>query len=97
MGEKKTGVNRPVKVTLRSADLVQYLLRRAGRLKNDDGQYSSVYLSPDRSRQERLAHKELVTEMKEMIKRDPGKYYFIRDNRIACVDRVDKDKAGSSS
>ncbi len=97
LGDKKSGINRPVKVTLRSADLVQYLLRRAGKLKNDDSQYRSVYLSPDRSRQDRLAHKELVNEMREMIKRDPSKYYVIRDKRIVSLNRVDKGKGGSSS
>ena len=87
LGQKTVGVKRPVKVTLRSADLVQYLLKRAYLLKKSTGKFSKLYLAPDRSKQERLAHQKLVTEMKEMIKRDPSKHYFIRNNQIKFSDK----------
>ena len=76
-----------MKVTLKSSDLVQYLLRRASKLKREDGKFRSVYLAPDRSKDERLAHNKLVIEMKELMTRDFTKYYYIRDKRILSVDK----------
>ena len=86
-GVKKSGVRRPVKVTLRSAELVQYLLRRAPLLSRNESNFRKVYLAPDRSKTERVAHQKLVAEMKELIRQDSSKHYVIRDNKVKCVDK----------
>ena len=52
-----------------------------------NSELKSVYLSPDRTKEQRSAHGKLVNQMKEMIARDCSKHYFIRDNKINCVDK----------
>ena len=86
LGEKQEGKTRPVKVTLRNAETVRYLLRRAYKLREND-QFKNVYLTPDRSRKDRTAHSKLVSEMRGLIEKDSTKYYFIRDGKIKWVDK----------
>ena len=86
LGEKQAGKTRPMKVTLRNAETVRYLLRRAHRLR-DDEKFKNVYLTPDRSKKERAAHSKLVSEMRGLIEKDSTKYYFIRDGKIKWVDK----------
>ena len=53
-----------------------------------------MYVSPDRSPEDRAAHKQLVTEMKEKIKAEPNKYHFIRNKSIISrVKENDKNVA----
>ena len=86
LGEKQEGKTRPVKVTLRNAETVRYLLRRAYKLREND-QFKNVYLTPDRSKKDRTAHSKLVSEMRGLIEKDSTKYYFIRDGKIKWVDK----------
>ena len=86
LGEREPGKTRPVKVTMRNAETVRYLLKRAHRLKQDE-EFKNVYLSPDRSKRERAAHNKLVSEMKRLISSDSTKHFFIRDGKINSVDK----------
>ena len=77
---------RPLKVKLKSSDAVNDVLRKAKDLKHlSDCKY--IFISPDRSREERSAHKELVEQMKNKIKEDASKHYFIKNNKVCSVDR----------
>ena len=60
------------------------LLKNAGKLRSSD--LSSVYLSPDKNKQEQAAHSKLVAEMRTIIKEDPNKFYFIRNNKVNFID-----------
>ena len=73
IGKKQPGKNRPIKVELGSAFEVETILMRARRLKDSDN-FRNVYLGPDRTKEEQLAHNKLVKEMKEMIEKDPSKH-----------------------
>ena len=95
LGLRKPGVRRPVKVTLRSTELVQYLLRRAHLLRKNEGNLSKVYLAPDRSKTERETHQKLVAEMKEMIRQDSSKHYVIRDDKVKCIDKRPPQEVGN--
>ena len=86
IGAKTAGKTRPIKVEVEHPALVQGLLQAAHKLKTSD--YSSVYLAPDRSKEERAANNKLVTTMKSMIKQDPSKYYYIRNNKVNCIDKT---------
>ena len=60
LGAFKKDSSRPIKVTLASADSVKQVLSKAKTLKtvgDDPKQWRNVYLAPDRSREERLVHK----------------------------------------
>ena len=77
MGEKKPGKACPVKVQLTAALHVQCILKAAHKLRNCEGEFRTVYLSPNRTREEQVAQTKLVSEMKDMISNNPSKYYYI--------------------
>ena len=85
VGRKTSGKLRPIKVELKHQTDALILLKNAGKLKSTD--MKSVYLSPDRNKQEQAAHGKLVAEMRTMIKEDPSKFYFIRNNKVNFVDK----------
>ena len=49
-------------------------------------EYCKLFVSPDRSPEERLTRQNLVKEMKDKIKNDPGKRYYIRNNRVCAAE-----------
>ncbi|KAL5253811.1 hypothetical protein ACHWQZ_G013549 [Mnemiopsis leidyi] len=86
IGKKEQGKNRPIKVELENADDVESALRRARNLKDCD-KLKNVYIGPDRTKENQLAHNELVKQVKLMISKDPSKHYFIRQKKICSVDK----------
>ena len=82
---------RPIKVKLNSSDTVNQILRNSGKLKRSD-RFQSVYISPDRTKEEQASHKKLVGEMKEKMKTDPSNYHYIRDKTVISVARTPRNK-----
>ncbi|KAL5269477.1 hypothetical protein ACHWQZ_G003086 [Mnemiopsis leidyi] len=78
---------RPIKVTARSSTVVAQILSKAKQLKNVEA-YRKVYLSPDRSSQQRLKQKQLVIELKRLSVEKPGQKHFICGGRINSVDKT---------
>ena len=85
IGRKTPGKSRSIKVEVEHPTDALVLLKKAGKLRSTD--LRSVYLSPDRNKQEQAAHNKLVAKMRTMIKEDPTKFYFIRDNKVKSVDK----------
>lgn len=56
IGVKKPDAVRPIKFTLGSTDIVSQVLRKSHLLRSKDG-FRTVYLSPDRTKEERTAYK----------------------------------------
>ncbi len=48
--------------------------------------FSQLYLSPDRTDEERKWRNKLVQEMKEKIKADASKRYYIKDRKVCIWD-----------
>ena len=46
-----------------------------------------MYLTPDRTKEERAAHTKLGNEMKAKIQQDPSKYYYIRNGKVNITDK----------
>ena len=86
MGKKEPGKTRPIKVEFTNSGDVEFALVHARKLKT--GQLNSVYLGPDRTKEERLAHNKLVKQMKIMIEKDSNKHYYIRNKKICSADKV---------
>ena len=87
--KKSESTRRPIKVTMQDPEIVREMLSRAKVLKSVDVEgynfdYNRLYLSPDRSQEERISRQKLVQEMKERIKKDSSKKYYIRNNKV-CV------------
>ena len=85
VGRKTPEKLRPIKVELEHPTDALVLLKKASKLKTTD--LRSVYLSPDRNKQEQAAHSKLVAKMRTMIKEDPNKFYFIRNNKVNFIDK----------
>ena len=85
--EKYTVVKRPdrSKLCFRTA-LV--FLTKAKYLRQSE-RYKTVYISPDRSPEEREAHKQLVLQLKNKRDTDRESHHFIRDGKICSIPKTD--------
>ena len=81
VGTVKQGTVRPIKVALRSADIVNRILSKARQLRTTDD-YKNVYLSVDRTPEERSALKQLVGKLKQMRENQPDQHHYLRKNEI---------------
>ena len=86
VGTKKDGSKRPVKCSLKSTLHVQRILNNARKLRTKDG-FSSIYISPDRTLDERRAYKKLVEEMNLRRSKEPDKVHVIKNNKIVSFSR----------
>ena len=86
IGKKTSGKVRPIKIELESSLDVASFLSNAHKLKASDD-YKMVYLAPDRTAEQRAAHNKLVNRMKELIKEDSSRHYFIRNDKIESTDK----------
>ena len=73
---------RPVKVTLSNTSIVNQLVSRAKILRQSES-HKNVFISRDRSPEERIKLRELVMEMKQRAKDEPNKRHFIKGG-IVC-------------
>ena len=87
VGIRKPNGKRPIKFTLRSSDMVNQILRKAKLLRTKEG-YRNIYISPDRTVDERRAFKKLLEELQLKRKADTGKVHFIKNNKIVSTDKT---------
>ena len=81
--EKK---KRPVKVILSSASVAFQILSQARRLRKSED-FSSVFVRPDRSEEERSLNRLLVQELIKKRENEPGKRHFIRNGTLHTVEK----------
>ena len=86
LGKKSKAAIRPVKVTFSSSTIVQQILRKSANLCKSE-KFKNVYLSPDRTPEERAQHKELVLELKRRTEAEKDKKLFIRGGKICSFER----------
>ena len=98
MGEKpkfdatRIGLNvnerspRPVKVSMSNQGIVMQILSKARMLRGSES-FKNVFLSPDRSKEEQAAHRELVKLLKAKRNEQPGKRFYIKGQEILCNDK----------
>ena len=77
---------KPIKFTLSGSDHVRRVLSKARKLREVEG-YDSVYISPDRSAEQRAAFRKLVLEVKQKRNLEPERVHFIRNNKIVSSDK----------
>ena len=89
IGKKKTASStRPVKVCVSSSLIVHQILVNAKNLRKS-ATYKTVFLSPDRSLEQREARKELIVSMRAKALEEPNKKFYIKDGQILSRDRED--------
>ena len=84
--EKK---KRPVKVIFTSPSVAFQILSQASRLRQSED-FSSVFVRPDRSEEERSQNRLLVQELIKKRECEPGKRHFIRGGTLHSVEKEDK-------
>lgn len=75
---------RAVKVTLSSSVTVNQILSKARNLR-DSEKHKDVYLSADRSYEQRTEHRLLVVELKKVTADEPSKRHFIRNGKVCSI------------
>ena len=87
LGKKKTSTStRPVKVRLSSSLIVHQILDNSRKLRLS-AKFKTVFLSPDRSIEERKVRKELITNMKAKALSEPDKKFYIKEGQIFSFNR----------
>ena len=81
IGQPNAGAARPIIFCVRSPDIVYQILKKAKQLRDIEG-YKTIYISPNRTREERIARQKLVSELKEKRRGDQNSRYFIRKGEI---------------
>ena len=86
VGKRSASKTRPVKVTLTGNGPVNQILMKARRLRTVEA-YKSVFLSPDRSPDERTQHRQLILDLKQKVAQQPDKKHFIRQGQIITTEK----------
>ena len=77
-------------MTLGSPEAVKFVLSKANKLRYVE-EWEDTYLAPDRSKEERVAHRKLVAELKQRISEDSDdKCHCIRNGNVISIDRSEK-------
>ena len=86
-----------VKVKLRSKISAMASLRKAALLKAGNAYYRQIYVSPDRSPEQRVRHKELLDEVfrRRADDSDPNKRHFIKNGNVVTKYRPFCDRPTS--
>ena len=88
LGKKKPdNAVRPVKVTATSSTVITQILSKAKQLRKKNT-FENVCLSPDRSPEQRLKQKQLVTELKRLVVEKPEQKHFISGGKINSADKT---------
>ena len=96
VGMKNRESPRPVKLSLRSSDMVQNVLRKARLLRGKEG-YKTVYICPDRTVDERRAYKKLVEELKAKKSEEPDKFFVIRNGKVVSLPKDSRSAKGADT
>ena len=74
-----------MRVSLENSDTVHSILKDSTKFKTST-MYSKVFISPDRTPEERIEHNELVREMKSKIQSDSSKHWKINKGKVVSVE-----------
>ena len=94
IGQSKAGIPRPMRSKVGSSDSVYQIPRKAKRLSDTEG-YERVFISPNRTVEERISRQNLMNQSKEKRSAVPNKHFIIGkgevvflSERTGCVDNV---------
>ena len=87
IGQIKPGKVRPLKFRVRNQETVFQILRKATTLRSLED-CKTVFLSPDRTVEERVSRRKLVDQLREKRGADPNNNYVIRKGEIVCVEKT---------
>ena len=88
LGKKKDSVMRPVRVVFTSSQNAQNILVKSRNLRHAD-KFKRVFLSPDRTVEERERQRGLVLQLKKKMEEDPLRKHYIKNGLIMSADTSD--------
>ena len=83
-------MKRPIIFSVKSTDIVYQILKKAKRLKDIYIYiecFKTVYISPNRTPEERVSRQKLVSELKQKRLAEPSERYFIRKGEIVRAEK----------
>ena len=86
VGKSKEKTTRPVKVTLSSSSTAYQIISQARKLRQSE-KFSSVFISPDRSLEDRVKHRLLVQNLHKKKEAEPNKHHYIKGGTIYTEDK----------
>ena len=89
VGKKKEKCIRPVKVTLSSSSTANQILNEARKLRLSE-KFASVFISPDRTFEDRVKHRLLVQDLRKKKSSEPDKRHYIKGGTIHSESKVAK-------
>ncbi len=81
VGRRSAGSTRPIKFSVKNSETVFHILGKEKHLK-DIEDCKAIYIAPDRTFDERVSRKKLVSELKEKRQSDPDSRYLVRKGEI---------------
>eukprot|EP00116_Pleurobrachia_bachei_P005284 sb/3465546/ len=84
LGRTSDGRVRPVRVVLRSRETARAILGKSAQLR-DSETFQSVFISPDRTVEERTERRDLVARLKEKREKEPEKMFRIRRGSVVEI------------
>ena len=85
--------SRPIKVRVSSGSTASLILGQARLLRNSEAQrLRSVFVKPDRTKEEREERRSLVQDMKQRRTSEPNKRHYIRGGAVHSEDINIKSK-----
>ena len=82
-GNTQPGKIRPIRVTFNRSETVHEVIKSSKLLKTTQ-EFRDVYISFDKSAEERKRHNELVKSLREKITEEPNKHWYIKSNQVRC-------------
>ena len=79
---------RPIKLSYTNSSVSAEVLRKGRELKGTD-KFSSVFIRPDRSPEQRVAQRQLVIDFKSKLRDEPHMRHYIRGDQIISVAKID--------
>ena len=92
LGKLKPGKAPPVLVTMNNEKEAKAILGNARKLRSNR-QYNDVYISSDKSVEERTEQKALWDKLKSKIKEFPSQHWIIRDGEVTKGKHVPKSES----
>ena len=77
---------RPVKVSVSNSTIVSQVLSKSKNLRNSH-QYKKVFISPDRTPDQRAAHRKLIEQLKAKRAEEQNKHHYIKGGQIFTVEK----------
>ena len=77
---------RPVKVSVSNSTIATQILSRARNLR-DSQQFKKVFISPDRTPEQRAVHRKLVEQLKTKKNDEPNKRHYIKEGKIYSAEK----------